>query len=118
MGMRRVHWFLLGCLLLAGASVLSSCSEDAVSTKDDATAPETRFLYPAPEVGELFDVSDSLDIFVEAKDDNDLSRVEIWSTSENDGESGMIGSFDQPNGDEALPDTPHATEGALSLIHI
>ncbi|MDM7916924.1 MAG: SUMF1/EgtB/PvdO family nonheme iron enzyme, partial [Candidatus Eisenbacteria bacterium] len=38
--------------------------------------------------------------------------VEIWSTSENDGESEMIGSFDQPNGDEALPDTLHATEGA------
>jgi formylglycine-generating enzyme required for sulfatase activity len=112
--MRRVHWALPFFLLVAGITLIPSCSEKGVTaTTGDTSGPETRLLYPNPPTSTVLDVSDSLEVYVGAKDNIEVKRVEFWAKAETQEEATLIASVTAPLPEGQIPDSLRTTDGTL-----
>lgn len=110
--MRRNQWALATILLIAGISGIPSCSEETVTAnEEDTAAPQTGLIYPPPSVGVTMDVSDSIDVFVGAKDNNQVSRVEIWAQAVYQLEANLVASLDEPIPPAQVPDSLKPEDG-------
>jgi formylglycine-generating enzyme required for sulfatase activity len=110
--MRRVHWVLPVFLMVAGITIFASCSEKTVTaTNEDTTGPETRLIYPIPASTTLIDVSDSLDIYIGAKDNLAISKVEVWAKAESQEDASLIATLTTPLASSQIPDSLRPTDG-------
>jgi formylglycine-generating enzyme required for sulfatase activity len=75
--MRRVSWALV--LFLAGAMGLVSCSEDKVTSTGDSTDPSVRMMFPTSTALAPKSIVDSTEVYVAARDDGGIARVELWA---------------------------------------
>ena len=104
--MRGVRWALPVFLAVTGATIISSCSEeDVTAIEEDTSSPETHMIYPSPTASELMDVSDSLDIYVGAKDNIEVTRVELWSKSDTQENASLIEVLEDPLPADQIPDS-------------
>lgn len=111
--MRRVYWLLPILIVVAGISIFASCSEKAVTAaNEDVTGPETRLIQPDPSSTTVLDVSDSLYVYIAAKDNISVSKVEFWAKAENQQDAALVATLTTPLQSSQIPDSLRPTDGS------
>lgn len=108
---RRHRLVPLILALVVGVLALGSCSEDSDHMSADGGGPATTIVDPVSDPTNPMDVSDSLDIYVAALDDESVSRVEVWAWLENREEADLVGSLAEPLLPEEVPDSVQVPGG-------
>ncbi|MBD3163486.1 MAG: SUMF1/EgtB/PvdO family nonheme iron enzyme [Candidatus Eisenbacteria bacterium] len=109
--MQRKIWLLLAVLLVVWIGVISSCSEDSVTDSRDGTFPQTEILYPISTADNRIDISDSIDVYITATDDQEVTRVELWTSPETESEATLLATLTEPLPDSAVPDSLKPADG-------
>ncbi len=110
--MRRVNGLPLGILfLIAGFGILPSCDEDSVVTNGDLLGPSTEVVFPVSTLENRADISDSVDIYVTAGDDRGVSKVEIWTASEEALDTVLLAELTEPMPAGQIPEDLRPEEG-------
>lgn len=86
--MKRSVGPLPAVIMVIGLLFAGSCSEDSDTADMDELGPSVRMLYPIMDTEVPMDVSDSIDVFVAARDDRAVDRLEIWAAIEQSGGAG------------------------------
>lgn len=110
--MRRVNWFLLTFLLIVGSGLFSSCTEDSVTSVEDRIGPSTEILYPVSALDNQTDISDSVDVYVKARDNTRVARVEIWITLESEDAPELLQTLTNPLSLSQIPDSLKPDDGS------
>ncbi len=109
--MRRILWVVLG--LWGGALAIASCSEKTVTTNADIVDPVARMVYPTSTAEAPMDVSDSMNVYVAAKDNVGVARVELWSLELSQSAAQEIGTpLTQPLDPSLVPDSLRQSDGS------
>jgi formylglycine-generating enzyme required for sulfatase activity len=111
-----MKWLSMGFILLAGLGVISSCTEDSVTTGEDAIAPSTEVLYPISTIDDRLDIADSTYVYVKAKDEVRLSRVEIWASPESEDPAEAIAVLTEPLPMSQVPDSLQQDDGSAVYV--
>jgi formylglycine-generating enzyme required for sulfatase activity len=112
--MKRIALALPVLLMIAGIMISASCSEKSpTATEQDSTVPETWMVYPTPSTNsEIMDVSDSLLVYVAAKDNVGVSKLEIWAKAENQESANLIATLTTPLAASQIPDSLRPADGS------
>ena len=95
------HRWLVGAATLG----LLACSEDTITSGTDALKPTTAVIFPVSTADRRIDVSESIDVFVTAKDNIGVSKLEIWTASESDDEPDLLAEMTEPTPTSQIPDS-------------
>ena len=110
--MRRVKWLLLSFVVLVGSGLITSCSEDTVTSEQDVLSPTTEILYPISTVDERMDIADSVTVYIKADDNEAVAKVEIWIVPESEDDPEMIATLTEPLRRSQIPDTLQQNDGS------
>lgn len=91
---------------------MTSCSEDTVTTEQDREAPVVELLHPDSPATHPIDISDSTIVYVKAKDNASISRVEVWSSPEGEEAPERIASLSTPLPLDQIPQEFRQTDGS------
>lgn len=109
--MKRIHWVMLTSLV--GALSLASCSEDTITSNRDSVGPTARMIYPKSTGESPLDISDSVDVYVAAKDNVGVARVTLWSMGLTESEAHVVDvPHTEPLNPAEVPDSLKPTDGS------
>ena len=86
--------FILGSLALWGAvfvAGLAGCTEDGAGPSEDTAGPELRVLFPPNRVDDRWVVSDSTYVYVGARDDTGIAKVDVWFSRPSEAQRRLVG---------------------------